>query len=493
MNGILKKGAILILAIMVLLAMLVACDGNDGESSTSQESSSSSEETSSTPESSEESPSEEIVPVEQIEAFIELLDSNYTYTIQNNSSDFKKWYICDGSVQEFASMYDTRGAYTILEGGKTYSYTYDSSDAKWHKRDANAIDVNSLIVNKLTAAQWTAYDSDTGVFTGVYDGKAASAKIVQSEETVEFVITNDDGFKLEIYDIGATTITLPESNKIVDHTNTSSEPEPEGPSDDGPSTEEPPAAATKNIYTVSNGKYDFDIVLLRDVLEIWLKGENQWERDVVGQRTLTSGAETQNVVYVNAFEEGIDFGVQYTNNGKWYFRNFTITDTVLVSGFANQTIKTREEFVAYLNSIAIAKINIGTLSATIDTEISDEDMEIITENIFNRLATIGTQIEGIDSQGTPIADLANAKVIKAFKSVTSSASAGAGLGNKRDSIYYYLAEIDGKIEFIMISVVATDHTNLNYYIINNTERRWLVAICERIPLEADNKDLWTVE
>ena len=492
MNGILKKGAILILAIMVLLAMLVACDGKDGESSTSQESSSSSEE-SSTPESSEELPAEDAVPVEQIEAFIELLGSNYTYTSQDNSSDYKKWYVSGGSVQEFASMYDIRGAYTMLEGNKTYTYTYDSSDAKWHKRDANAIDVNSLIVNKLTAAQWTAYDSDTGVFTGTYDGKAVSAKIVQSEETVEFVITNDDGFKLEIYDIGATTITLPESNKIVDHTNTSSEPEPEGPSDDGPSTEEPPAATTKNIYTVSNGKYDFDIVLLRDVLEIWLKGENQWDRDVVGQRTLTSGAETQNVVYVNASEEGIDFGVQYTNNGKWYFRNFTITDTALVSGFANQTIKTREEFVAYLNSIAIATINIGTLSAIIDMEISNENMEIISENIFNRVATVGTQIEGIDSQGTPIPDLANAKVIKAFKSVASSASAGAGLGNKTSSEYFYLVEIDGKVEFVFMEVAVTEHSDLNHYIINNTEGRWLIAVCKRTSLEADNRDLWIVE
>ena len=172
MNGILKKGAIVIMTIMILFAMLVACNNeNGGESTSSQESSSSSEE-SSTPESSEEPPAEDAVPVEQIEAFIELLGSNYTYTSQDNSSDYKKWYVSGGSVQEFASMYDIRGAYTMLEGNKTYTYTYDSSDAKWHKRDANAIDVNSLIVNKLTAAQWTAYDSNTGVFTGVYDGKA---------------------------------------------------------------------------------------------------------------------------------------------------------------------------------------------------------------------------------------------------------------------------------------------------------------------------------
>ena len=126
-------------------------------------------------------------------------------------------------------------------------------------------------------------------------------------------------------------------------------------------------------------------------------------------------------------------------------------------------------------------------------EISDKNMEIISENIFNRVATVGTQIEGIDSQGTPIPDLANAKVIKAFKSVASSASAGAGLGNKTTSQYYYLAEIDGKIEFIVMSVAATEHSDLNHYIINNTQRKWLIAVCERTSLEADNKDLWIVE
>ena len=121
MNGILKKGAILILAIMVLLAMLVACDGKDGESSTSQESSSSSEE-SSTPESSEEPPAEDAVPVEQIEAFIELLGSNYTYTSQDNSSDYKKWYVLLPSNIVYAPLISYIDANSCTEPPETYHF-----------------------------------------------------------------------------------------------------------------------------------------------------------------------------------------------------------------------------------------------------------------------------------------------------------------------------------------------------------------------------------
>ncbi len=493
MNKILKNGTIFVLTIMLPFTVLTACNDGKGGDGTTPGGNPPTQQTTPTPTPGPTTPVTppvvEQVPVEQITEFIKLLDSNYTYAIQNGSSSFTKGLIDENTVQVFASMYDTRGAYTVVEGDKTYSYTYDSADAMWHKREAEALEIDSLIVDKLVAAEWTAYNKDTGVFTGTFDGKTVSAQIVKKGDATEIVIADGEGFKFEVYDIDATMVAMPDPSKIVDHTGTGVEP----PVVEPPIVE-PPVVETTNIYTVdAQGKYDFNIVLMRDIMETWLKGENQWGKDVVAQRTLTSAAETENVVYVNASEEGIEFGVQYSNNGKSYFRNFTISDTVLTNGIATQTIKTEEEFVEYLNSIAIAKVGIGNMSATIDTTISDADMETITENIFNRVSTVGVQAEGVTSTGTPIADLAGAEVIKGFKSVASSASAGAGLGNNTSSTYYYLVEIDGRVEFIEAVVAATEHQDLNYYVLNNTEGKWLIASCERTSLEEDNKNLWVEE
>lgn len=484
MKNILKNGAILILAIVILFTMLVACDEDNASESSSYQSSSS-EQSSTTIDSSETESSTpengDNVPVEEMEAFISLLKSNYTYTIQNGSTSFSRGLIDDNVVQIFESMYDTKGVYTSVENSKTYSYTYDSSDARWHKREAQSLEFNSLILDKLTSAEWTAYDKDTGAFTGTFDGKTVSAQIIKNGNASKLVITAEGDYEVEIYDIDTTEITMPDLSKIIDHTDTGEE----------PPVVEPPAVSTNDIYAVENGNYDFDIVLMRDILEAWLKGENQWNADVIAQRTLTSMAETENIVYVSPSTEGIEFGVQYSNNEKKYFRNFTISDPLLTSGIENQTIKTKEEFTTYLNSIAIGKLVIGSMSATIDTTISNEDMKTITTNIFDRVSTVGVQLDGITSAGTPVAELENAKVIKGFKSVASSVSAGAGLGNKSSSTYYYIVEIDGKVELVEMAVAATEHQDLNYYVINNTEGRWLIAICKRISLEQDNKDIWT--
>jgi hypothetical protein len=53
-----------------------------------------------------------------------------------------------------------------------------------------------------------------------------------------------------------------------------------------------------------------------------------------------------------------------------------------------------------------------------------------------------------------------------------------------------LVEIDGKVEFVEVAVAATEHQDLNHYVLNNTEGKWLIAKCERTSLEEDNKDLW---
>lgn len=491
MNKILKNGTIFVLTIMLPFTVLTACnDGKGGDGTTPGGDPPTSQVTPSTPTPGPTDPVTppvvEKVPVEQIEAFIKLLDSNYTYAIQNGSSDFTKGLIDEGALQVYTSMYDTRGAYTVVEGDKTYSYTYDSSDAKWHKREAEALDFDSLIVDKLVAAEWTAYNKDTGVFTGTFDGRTVSAQIKTNGDVTEIVIADGEGFKFEVYDIDSTVVTMPDPSKIVDHTTPSVEP----PVVEPPIVE-PPVVDTTSIYTVdAQGKYDFNIVLMRDIMDAWLKGENQWGKDVVAQRILASTAETENVVYVNPSEDGIEFGVQYSSNGKSHFRNFTITDPTLVAGFADQSIQTQDEFVAYLNSIAIAKVELGEKPITIDTAISDADMEAIAENIFDRLATVGVQAEGITSTGTPITGLENVEIIKGFKSVASSVSAGAGLGYMTESKYYYLVEVDGKVEFVEVAVDATEHQDLNYHVINNTEGKWLIASCERTSLEEDNKDLW---
>ena len=489
MNKILKNGTIFVLTIMLPFTVLTACNDGKGGDGTTPGGNPPTQQTTPTPTPGPTTPVTppvvEQVPVEQITEFIKLLDSNYTYAIQNGSSSFTKGLIDDNTVQVFASMYDTRGAYTVVEGDKTYSYTYDPEDAMWHKREAESLDFDSLIVDKLIAAEWTAYNKETGVFTGTFDGKTVSAQIVKKGDATEIVIADGEGFKFEVYDIDTTMITMPDASKIVDHTTPSVEP----PVVEPPIVE-PPVVDTTNIYTVdAQGKYDFNIVLMRDVLDAWLKGENQWGKDVAAEKLFDETVKTEKIVYIKPTTESLEVGFFYTSNGKTYFKTAEFTDTALFTGISNQTIKTEEEFEDYLNGMKKSKITMLGASVELDRTVADADMERITTNIFDRLATVGVQAEGITSTGQPIADIADVEIIKGFKSVASSVSAGAGLGNNSSSTYYYIVDNNGQVELIEVVVAATEHQDLNHYVINNTEGRWLIAGCERTDLEADNENI----
>ena len=87
MSGILKKSTILVLTVLLpLTTVLTACnDGKGGDGTTPGGDPPTSQVTPSTPTPGPTDPVTppvvEKVPVEQIEAFIKLLDSNYTYAI----------------------------------------------------------------------------------------------------------------------------------------------------------------------------------------------------------------------------------------------------------------------------------------------------------------------------------------------------------------------------------------------------------------------------
>ena len=430
---------------------------------------------------------DDIVPIEIINEFIISLQNNYTVIEQNSSSEYIKYMFDNEKMQKFNSKYDIRGEYLTIENDNIYSYTYDTSDALWHKNDVNEeIDFDSFIIDKLENSEWKEYDKETSTFIGLFSNKEVTAKVSSDRLKIQ----DDQEYSLEVFDIGETSISLPSQDKIVDHTtsipdNPGETPEPDEPTPDLPVQEE------KNIYDVDDqGTYNFNIVLLKDLLLNWMKGDNQWGVDVLVKRILTSDAQTLDILYVNPLDTGIDYAFKFKAREEIYVRNFILDDEVLLEGIKNQTIKTQEEFVDYINSIQLQRISIGSMFETIDTTISEEHMDIITKNIFNRLSTVGTQ-EHMDNEPIPYKGLENIEIFKSFKSIASSVTAGAGLGNCSSSDYYYFAEVDNKIELIIIHVPATEHiSGLNYYVINNTEGRWFVFSCNRISLNYGNKELF---
>ncbi len=419
------------------------------------------------------------IPYDRIEDLLsELSLGNYTFDKQTEQG--KTSYLIDNDLVFTKSSTDEYGHYYSYENGKMYKIVFVEDEEKYHKYDEKELlSFDNFIYDTLVSTNWTAFDEAEDVVSGNVGELDYSLDL--TDKTLSGELSG------KIYDINSTVVMKP--SYIVDKTEKDPVIEPDNPEID------PPVVQSENIYEVVDGKYVFNIVAIRDVILNWMKGDNQYGKDLMAQRTYTADAVTDDIVYVNASESKIDFGFVYHNSTNKYFVSTYFDDASLYTKIQNGNIKTKGQFDEYLNSInQLLNLRNSRDRVEVDANISDENFEIITDRVFDRLENKGVQANSInnDLPDTKLAGFSDAQVLFGFKTVTGNMSAGFDMGFAKTWYQYYLIEYNGKIELVSIKVssAVNDTSDELKNVKDNNENKWMVNEIKREGCDMYNELLY---
>ena len=422
------------------------------------------------PEHTDPTPAE--IPVAEINAFAESLKGGNFTTYAANTTRKQVGDMVELEMQgEFHKI-------VSLENGVNYVYDYDGTQNKWTK-DFLEIPIDGPFTNSYVEmfgdTTWTSYDAQTGVVSGIWTPDAETLAqyqgAVSAENPVDFKFTEDGvelgllGTTARIYDINKTQITLPQA--YIDNT-----------------------IENNDIYTVDEqGNYDFNLVLMKEVLLDWMKGNNQYNKEIFTEVTASNDVETKDILFIEASENNISvsFLAHWKTDDALTLESLTIIDRDLYSAIQNQTIKTKEEFATHLHNMKRNRVSKGNY-ITIDTTLSKSDFETITTNIFNHLVNVGTHHFSINEEGVKHPEYADAKVLFGF-SDKGGDNIGYDLGQTWTQRFYYLIEINGQIELLKVGVVCEQNINR---LINDTPNKWLVRddqLNELQQIDIENKEI----
>lgn len=408
------------------------------------------------------------IPVAEINAFAESLKGGNFTTYAANTTRKQVGDLVELEMQgEFHKI-------VSVEDGVNYVYDYNATQGKWTK-DFLEIPIDGPFTNSYVEmfgdTTWTSYDEQTGVVSGIWTPDAETLAqyqgAVSAENPVDFKFTEDGaelgilGTTARIFDINKTQITLPQT--YIDNT-----------------------IENNDIYTVDEqGNYDFNLVLMKEVLLDWMKGNNQWGKDALAYCSKADTFRTDDILYINASLTDVRIGLLMHRGEEPYFYENYIKDDSFYSKLASQEIKTKEEFQQYLNSILPKRFGYTDTQIKLDTSLSKSDFETITTNIFNHLVNVGTQ-SSINEEGELHPEYANAKVLFGFAR-KSSTSIGFDMGNIDGYVFHYLLEINGEIK--LTRIWATAQNNFQNAI-NNVQGKWLISGVEELKqIDEKNKDI----
>ena len=425
------------------------------------------------------------IPTATINAFVE--------SLQNDNYSFKK-KIDDNMVSHFI---DGKDLYIKVSNNEKYFYTYkdsqmyffefDQTESSWIKTKTSEItSFDSLIYDTLASTEWNNFDEDTNTVTGTCGTLEYSLNLSSGELSGDIVG--------EIYNINKTNVILPTS--YIDRTgdiviDPSESTEPSDPSE--PTDPSNPSDESENIYEIVGGKYVFDVVALKDVLLNWMQGDNQFGKDVLAEKSYTE-ASTDDIIYVQATSEKIEFGYTYHNSDKKYFLASYLDDDDLYAKLQSGDIQTKEEFVTFLNGMKIAKFKSSKEREEIDTTITDADFETLTQNTFTKLEEKGTQGSSInnDFPETKLENFSNAEVLYGFKTKNSDTTAGLDLGWMQQWHQYYIVKYDDNIEFVDFRLAGSTSNGENDAVKNalRNTKYWMIGNLEREDIDDNNAKLY---
>ena len=365
-----------------------------------------------------------------------------------------------------------------LEDGVNYVYDYNAAQDKWTK-DFLEVPVEGPFTSAydqlFADTTWTAYNEQTGEISGSWkpseqimsqypdatgDSFDVVLKFTQSGAELNLL-----GSNVRIFDVGKTQISLPQT--YIDNT-----------------------IENQDIYSVDEqGNYDFNLVLMKEVLLDWMKGNNQYNKEIFTEVTASNDVETKDILFIEASENNISvsFLAHWKSDDALTLESMTIIDRDLYSAIQNQTIKTKEEFSTHLYNMKRNRVSKGNY-ITIDTTLSKSDFETITTNIFNHLVNVGTHHFSINEEGVKHPEYADAKVLFGF-SDKGGDNIGYDLGQTWTQRFYYLIELNGQIELLKVGVVCEQNINR---LINDTPNKWLIRddqLNELQQIDIENKEI----
>ncbi len=417
------------------------------------------------------SSSETRVPVEDIGAFVESIGNNYTFDeyFYITGADAHTKILRDGN-NAFDEIDNT---YYTLEGETLYSITQNEKE-EWHKNFSEKtleeiFDQKNYLVELLNNFTWRSYDESTNTFIGTGDYAQNNNIEVQLQiSPTELNLTSTGGYT-KLTNLDKTTVALP--TNIKDDT-----------------------IKSEKIY--ENGR--FNIVLMNEVLTDWMKGNNQFDRDIIVEYIIGSGKENlslDRIVYINASLQDIEFGCTYNYSSELNrFYSLHFQDASLYESLANGTISTKDDFIAYLNTGNLKNFKINS-TTYIDNTIPKDDFSTMTTNIFNRLAEVGYQGRDISNEGTKVEGLKPENVIYSFATVKGDVFPGLGLGYKREWSHYYLINNNDACRWIKVGIASSEpksELGPNYMVINDELNCWYVTSYEETILDKGNANFHTI-
>ena len=406
------------------------------------------------------------VPIQQINAFADSLKAkNFSVDAENTTRK---------QVGDLVELELPDGTHKIvsLEDSIKYVYDYNATQDKWTK-DFLEVPVEGPFTSAydqlFADTTWTAYNEQTGEISGSWKPSEQIMSQYQDATSDSFDVVlkltqsgaelNLLGSNARIYDINKTQISLPQN--YIDNT-----------------------IENNDIYSVDEqGNYDFNLVLMKEVLLDWMKGNNQYNKEIFTEVTASNDVETKDIVFIEASASSIkvSFLAHWKSDDALTLESMTIIDRDLYSAIQSQTIKTKDEFSTHLYNMKRNRVSKGNY-ITIDTSLSKSDFEAITTNIFNHLVNVGTHHFSINEEGVKHPEYADAKVLFGF-SDKGGDSFGYDLGYTWTQRFFYLIELNGQIELLKVGVVCEQNINR---LINDTPNKWLIRDDQLNELEQMN-------
>lgn len=420
----------------------------------------------------------EEIPTERIEQFLEDLSlGNYTYEAQTEEGTTS--YLIDEDMM-FTKVANESGIYYSYENAKMYKLVYDQDSESYFKYNEDELmSFDSVIYDTLVSTDWKSFDKNTDVVTGI------SGTLEYSLNLTEKTLSGDVVGR--VYDINSTNVLKP--TYVVDKTVEEPVVEP-----DDPVITDPVVTETENIYEVVDGEYVFDVVAIREVLLNWMQGDNQYGKDFLAAKSYADFT-TEDIIYINADTSEIELGFVYVDvSGSKYYQSATLDNSELYSKILSGEIKTKPQFHEFLNGIKKAEFSSNLETIVIDTTISEENFDVLTERVFARMENKGVQANSVnnDLPETKLENFSNAEILYGFKTITKGGNAAYDLGFKKNWNQYYLIKYKGNIELVSMLVVSAinDTSNELKNVLENNEGKWMISSIKREDCHSGNEEIY---
>lgn len=300
--------------------------------------------------------------------------------------------------------------------------------------------------------------SQSNQLTGEYNNKTVAYQMVDQKHNLTIA-----GETYQYYDIGK-TISLPQN--VIDDTK--------------------PPIETENIYEIVNGEKVFNLVALREVLEPWLKGDNQLKQDFFAAKRKDDTCHTRKILWINATENKIEFGaILDKKEGIPYYAVAWVDRAEMYQKIADGTCQTKEEFRNELLQVLRTRLISDTSDIELEYTVEDcsaeqnTQFDAMTKNIFAELG-----IDGLEEKNVKFA----------FKTPHGDISGSAGNGYLYSTTWehYYFVDINGKLELLKVGIHASTSRNEGEIdnVINHPEYWNINGSPVRTPLQKGNEQLY---